>query len=726
MDSAASAGDPGSELAETRRRLAEAEATLEAIRAGNVDALVITDNRGREEVRNILNMGSLANSMFNQVAQPIFIVDAQNRIQRLNQSGFDLAGQDPIGRDFLEALPLRVEAVEALEAADAGSHPLAHWIPKRLHIEALDVNFEHPVLGTRFYLLDANPVETGWDGETGGIVTLMDITARKLAEIQLVVRSGQLRRQLSLLQSITENIPEGLLLLDDEDRVIFSNRAALAILERGEHEVIGSELNALFRPKPDPQDLPNPDPGATGKDAEESQHRCLLERRAGGWLPVQFAFHPLKGKSGEAGRILVMSDISDLVSSELALRQSIEKQQHSQRMEAIGRLAGGIAHDFNNLLLAILGFTDLSLVQVREGTQVHDNLKEVKRAGERAAALTSQLLAYSRKQVLDPKVHDLNDAVRDVQKMLARLMGENIRLEVQLATARLPARYDQSKLQQVMVNMTLNARDAMPGGGTLELRTGQAHIAERDRSGLVRETTRENEEGVPPGDFVFVEIQDTGHGMAAGVLEHLFEPFFTTKEFGKGSGLGLSTAYGIVKQMGGHVQVYSAPGEGSRFRVLFPLAPDTSINRGPGRKEVERAQAGKGERILLVEDEAVVRKLLAKVLLDQGYSVIEAADGEEALERLPGPGETPLSLVVTDIVMDRLGGIGLAERLARLRPGLDVLFISGYADDQHKLPMDGPERPFFAAKPFRPVDFLNQVRRILERKTEPAGPSPIS
>jgi two-component system cell cycle sensor histidine kinase/response regulator CckA len=329
-------------------------------------------------------------------------------------------------------------------------------------------------------------------------------------------------------------------------------------------------------------------------------------------------------------------------------------------------------------------------------------------------------LAYSRKQILDPKVLDLNEAVRDVLKMLGRLVGENIRLEVDAAAGILPARFDLSKLQQVMVNMALNARDAMSEGGALILRTGLAHFAERDRTGMVRETARENEEGIPPGEFTFVEIEDTGHGMSEAVLEHLFEPFFTTKEFGKGSGLGLSTAYGIVKQMGGHVQVYSAPGKGARFRVLFPLAAEADAVREAPRKEVQPASAGRNERILLVEDEPMVRKLLAKVLTDNGYQVIEAADGEEALERLPGPGETPLSLAITDIVMDRMGGIELAGRLAGLRPGLDVLFISGYAEDQHKLVMEGAERPFFAAKPFRPADFLNLVREILERKTEVA------
>jgi PAS domain S-box-containing protein len=701
--------DPATELAEAKRKLAEAEATLEAIRMGNVDALVVSGKGGEEEIRSILNMGSLANSIFNQVAQPVFILDSRDRIQRLNPAAAALVGEACAGKPFLEALPLRTEAGGDVAA-------LRGWADRRARIEALDVELDHPVLGRRSYLVDASTLDTGWGGEPGGIVTLMDITARKLADVQLAVRNGQLRRQFNLLKAITDNIPEGLLLLDEERHVIFHNPAAVSILGAGDTDLAGQDAAAFFRPKSSPE--------AEGylelsmePDAAGGVRRGLLARRDGGWMPVQFALHPLKGETPDgAESILVISDISDLVSSEKALMQSLEKQQHSQKMEAIGRLAGGIAHDFNNLLLAILGFTDLSLVQAREDTQLHDNLKEVKRAGERAAALTAQLLAYSRKQILDPKVHDLNDAVHDVLKMLGRLIGENIRLQVDNTPERLPARFDQAKLQQVLVNMTLNARDAMPEGGTLSLRTGLARITLGDRSGMVRETRRESEDGIPAGEFVYVEIEDTGHGMGEEVLEHLFEPFFTTKEFGKGSGLGLSTAYGIVRQMGGHVQVFSAPGKGSRFRVLFPLARGGSPALSESPSEALPAKTGAGERILLVEDENVVRKLLAKLLTDQGFQVIEAADGEEALRRLPGPGEPPLSLVVTDIVMDRMGGIELAERLSRLRPGLDVLFISGYAEDQHKLPMDGPERPFFAAKPFRPVDFLGMVRTILERK----------
>jgi PAS domain S-box-containing protein len=707
--------DTAAELAETRRRLEEAEAILDAIRMGKVDALAVSGNGGVEEIRAILNLGTLAETIFNQVAQPVFVLDAAGRIQRSNQAARALAGREAEGRLFLEALPLRRE-----DTADNGS--LVACLEGREHIEALDVQLDHPHLGRRFYLLDAHPLDAGWDRDRGVIVSLLDITQRKLVEIQLAVRNNQLKRNFSLLKTITDNIPEGLLLLDEERRVIFHNPAALGILGLDGTDIAGKPVSDLFRPKADRED-----PGylaLEGPEDEAGPRRGVLPGRDGSWTTVQFAFHPLKGEQSEAnGSILVLNDISAQVASEKAIMQSLEKQQHSQKMEAIGRLAGGIAHDFNNLLLAILGFTDLSLVQVREDSQLHENLKEVKRAGERAAALTAQLLAYSRKQILDPKVHDLNDAVNDVLKMLGRIIGENIRLEVETAQERLTARFDQAKLQQVMVNMTLNARDAMPDGGKLFLRTGRADILAGDRTGMVGETRRESEDGIPPGEFAFVEIEDTGHGMGPEILDHLFEPFFTTKEFGRGSGLGLSTAYGIVKQMGGYVQVFSVPGHGSRFRVLFPLARG---RRPPPASEspdeVLPARRGSGERILLVEDETVVRKLLAKVLADQGYQVIEAADGEEALERLPRPEEPPLSLVITDIVMDRMGGIELAGHLARLRPGLDVLFISGYAEDQHKLPMDGPERPFFAAKPFRPADFLNLVRVILERKTAEGKP----
>jgi two-component system cell cycle sensor histidine kinase/response regulator CckA len=709
------------ELDSLKRRLWEAEATLEAIRAGRVDALVISNDKDEDkvEIRTILDMGSLGDSLFNQVAQPIFILDGSYRILRSNQPAQELCGRNPANLPFREALDLRPSGQDGEPAADSapqriGGNTLGDWISEQRHISAMDVYYDHPDLGTRFYLLDANPVVLSWEGSAGGIVTLMDITARKLSEIQLSVRSGQLAHQFNLLKSISDNIAEGLILIDEERKVIFHNPAVLELLDVPETEFLGRDLEDVFRIESETGKLPIVGPKAVphGK-SEVVSHAGKLLGREGRKTPVQYSLYPVKDGDEVRGHILVVSDISERLATERQLLQSVEKQQQSQKMEAIGRLAGGIAHDFNNLLLAILGFTDISLAQIDPLDPIHENLVEVKKAGDKAAALTSQLLAYSRKQMLAPKIHHVNEAIEDLRKMVGRLLGEKIHLEVSLSPDPLWAKIDQSKLQQVLVNMVLNAKDAMPEGGDLSIRTGRLDIRSFDTSGMVGEIRREIEEGFPPGSYACIEIEDTGHGMSESVMERLFEPFFTTKEFGKGSGLGLSTAYGIIRQLGGYMQVFSEVGRGSVFKVILPLSKDAAPEGTAAQSAKTGQPDGKGRVILLVEDEDVVRRLLSKVLMDQGYKVIEATDGEDALRKIPAQGED-LALIVTDLIMDGMGGIELAEHLARIRPEVEILFMSGYAEDQHKLPLVGGEPPFFAAKPFRPVEFLAKVRSILD------------
>jgi two-component system, cell cycle sensor histidine kinase and response regulator CckA len=700
------------ELEITKRKLKEAEATLEAIGAGRVDALVVTDAEDRDEVRAILDMGSLGDSLFNQISQPIFILDSNHRILRSNKPAQDLCGFNPAGRPFSEAVDLH----PADEEDDADVDDLlGNWIEERKHISGLDVFFYHPQLGTRFYLVDANPVVLSWEGVEGGIVTLMDITARKLSEIQLTVKSAQLKEQFNLLKSVSDNIAEGLILVDEDRKIMFQNPAVLQLLGIPESEAVGRDLQEVFRIEPETGKFP-----VVGKDAAPAlgtdiiTHAGKLMARDGRATPVQFSFYPVKDGDEVRGSIVVVSDISERLASERQLRLSVEKQQQSQKMEAIGRLAGGIAHDFNNLLLAILGFTDITLAQIDTGTSVHENLSEVKKAGEKAAALTGQLLAYSRKQVLAPRIRRLNDSIEDLRNMVGRLIGEKIRLQVELSPEPLLVEIDQSKLQQVLVNMVLNAKDAMPEGGNLSIRTGRTEVASHDVRGMVGEVLRESGEGIPPGNYASIDIEDTGHGMTAGVMERLFEPFFTTKEFGRGSGLGLSTAYGIIRQLGGHIQVFSQESHGSCFKVLLPLSKKTSSD-GVAIVPQPVTTEGNGRVILLVEDEDVVRRLLAKVLKDSGFRVIEARSGEDALMKMPESGED-LALIVTDLIMDGMGGEELAEHLIRIRPGVEILFMSGYAEDQHKLPMPGGRAPFFAGKPFRPVEFLAKVRSILDAK----------
>ncbi len=699
------------ELESTRQKLRESEATLEAIRLGKVDALVVSGEPGKDQIRVILDMGSLGDSLFNQIAQPIFILDDGYRILRSNQPAQELCGFNPVGRLFPDTVPFHpTDEGEENDFKDL----LGKWIAEGKHISGLGVYYDHPEWGTRFYLLDANPVTLSWEGVQGGIMTLMDITARKLSELRLAVKSDQLRHQFNLLKSVSDNIAEGLILVDVDRKIIFRNPAMLELLGVQEPDLLGRDLHEVFRVETEPEKEPFIAADPSHKTGQEFVTQVgKLMARDGRITPVQFSYYPVKDGEKVRGSIIVVSDNSERVASERQLRLSVEKQQQSQKMEAIGRLAGGVAHDFNNLLLAILGFTDLSLALIEQGTPIYENLVEVKKAGEKAAAITGQLLAYSRKQILAPTIRRVNDSIEDLRNMLGHLLGENISLQVDLSPDPLWVEVDQRKLQQVLVNLVLNARDAMPGGGKLFIRTGRLDIESNDVSGMVGEVLRETDEGMPPGSYAFIEIEDTGTGMSWAVLEHLFEPFFTTKEFGKGSGLGLSTAFGIIRQMGGHMQVFSQESRGSLFRVILQLRSRPAVAEDAPSMTPTDLHEGHGRFIMLVEDEEVVRRLLAKVLKDSGYLVIEAKNGEDALAKLPDQ-NTDLVLVVTDLLMDGMGGIELAERLKSLRPGVDILFMSGYTEDQHKLPLIGGESPNFMAKPFRPGDFLAKVHSIIE------------
>ncbi|MDB5106160.1 MAG: domain S-box-containing protein [Fibrobacteres bacterium] len=692
-------------------RLAEAEATLDAISHGSVDALVVTAGKDREEVRVILDMGYLGDSLFNQVAQPIFILDHAYRIVRSNGPAQLMCGRNPTSLPFSEAVTLLPTLESDFPVPDELA---ADWIGEGKHLSALEVCHQHPLRGMRYYLLDANPVALSWEGVQGGMVTLVDITERKLAEIQSSVMSGQLRQQFTFMKSISDNIAEGLILVDEDQKVIFQNPAASQMMQIPESEAAGEDVTEVFRIESEAGgrlSLDWTDPGVV----EGAARRAWVRGRNGSRTPVQYSIYPIKDGEKLRGNILVVGNISERLTSERQLHLSMEKQQQSQKMEAIGRLAGGIAHDFNNLLLVILGFTDMILQQPGLDPAVEDSLREVRKAGEKAASLTGQLLAYSRKQVLAPKLRPINEAVLDIRKMIGRFVGDNIHVDLDLTPEILEVEIDLAKLQQVLVNMILNAKDAMPDGGTLSIRTGRMETSGRDRSGMAGEIAHESGDGVPPGSYAYIEIQDTGSGMSEAVMERLFEPFFTTKEFGKGSGLGLSTAYGIVLQLGGHLQVFSEVGKGSRFRVILPLAKNQSFPSVPAKSANLPSQMGAGKVVLLVEDEDMVRRLLARLLKENGFTVLEARNGEDALAKLPAP-ETPIDLVVTDLLMAGMGGIELAKRLAEVRPGLEILFISGYREDQYNMPLIAGQPPYFVAKPFGPSEFLAKIRSILEKK----------
>ena len=390
------------------------------------------------------------------------------------------------------------------------------------------------------------------------------------------------------------------------------------------------------------------------------------------------------------------------IARDISERKQLEDQlRHSQKMEAIGRLAGGIAHDFNNLLTAIIGYSQLALGRLSSDDAMRKEIDEINNAGLRAAALTNQLLAFSRKQLPQPRVLDLNVSVCGLQKMLQRLIGEDLQLIIKPASDRAHVKADPGHVEQVIMNLAVNARDAMDEGGTLTIETTVLEL----------ETGSGHDPPIPSGPYVVLSINDTGAGMDPETMSHIFEPFFTTKEQGKGTGLGLSTVYGIVKQSGGHISVASKRGRGTTFKVWLPRVEQEA--EPPHREESNQLPRGT-ETVLLVEDDELVRKFAGRVLRELGYTLLEASNGEEALDLIQEHEADKIDLMLTDVVMPQLGGKALADRVRCMRPEVKVLFASGHTDKLVPNGKLGEEMDSFLHKPFTPSSLADKVRHALD------------
>jgi PAS domain S-box-containing protein len=501
------------------------------------------------------------------------------------------------------------------------------------------------------------------------------------------------------LASLVASSEDAIIGLDPDCNVTDWNVGAEHLFGTSAEEISGRSIFVLI--PPDDLDTVNRKLARVRSGEPVEPYEAVRLRKDGDRVPVSVRLSAVPDEAGGiSGYSLIYRDLTHA-------RRLEDKVRQSQKMDAIGQLAGGVAHDFNNILTVINGYSEILMGKFRHDESTRGLVKQVHEAGVRAASLTNQLLAFSRKQVLQPQVVDLNRTVRQTEKMLCRLIGEDVSLATVLEPALAHVKVDHGQFEQVIMNLAVNSRDAMPAGGKLTIETSNVELDE---------AYAEAHPEAWPGRYVLLAVSDTGTGMDAATKARVFEPFFTTKGVGKGTGLGLSMVHGIVKQSGGHVALYTEPGHGTVFKIYLPAVEGL---HAPRVSHEEVADSPKGaETILLVEDEEAVRRLTRMTLEGSGYKVLEASHGGEAV-RLAEQYGGPIHLLVSDVVMPEMGGRILSERLTASRPGLKVVFLSGYTDDavvRHGVIESGTA---FVQKPFSPGALARKVREVLDGTTIP-------
>ncbi|NOX37730.1 MAG: PAS domain S-box protein [Calditrichaeota bacterium] len=505
----------------------------------------------------------------------------------------------------------------------------------------------------------------------------------------------QAEQERTLLAHALRSIREAVTITDLNDTIIFVNEAFCKIYGYTREEVIGKPIHIIRSPNNDPEKVRQilPQTLAGGWQGE------LLNRRKNGEeFPIFLSTSVIYDRESQPIALIgVASDITE--------RKQLEAQLfQAQKMEAVGRLAGGVAHDFNNILTIINGYSELLLSQIPQDSPMYKPVQQILMASEKASELTSQLLAFSRRQIVQPRVVNLNEIIRDLTNMLRRLIGEDVDLIIHLDPEAGNVKIDPNQVEQVLMNLVVNARDAMPNGGKLIIETANVELDDH---------YIEKHMGARQGRYVMLAVTDTGVGMDRETQQHIFEPFFTTKEKGKGTGLGLATVYGIIKQNNGFIWVYSEPGKGSTFKIYLPRVEEKAIPSTSSGNRLTADSLQGTETIMVVEDDEAVRKLIRSVLSERGYRLIEARQGREALEIARNLQE-PIHLLLTDVVMPEMSGGELAQQIRRYFPDVKVLYISGYTDNM--VLREGRLNPgeHFIQKPFSPILLLETIRKMLQ------------
>ncbi len=557
------------------------------------------------------------------------------------------------------------------------------------------------IVDSRFWgVIGFDTPETGYEWDESEVSTISTIAGSISSAIARHHAEESLRRSEEHFRSLIENASDLILMVDSRGDVLYASPSVARIL--GLEGTPLDRINFFNHIHTEDwnvmRDIFESD---SGQPFDNTLHQFRVRHQGGEWRDMECAFRRIRNEQGMIQFIINARDITERIRTEQALRRSGELLRHSQKMEAVGRLAGGVAHDFNNLLTAILGYSDLLVEQIPDGHAWKKEILEISGAAARAHSLTRQLLAFSRRQVLEPKSLDLNLVVMEMERLLKRLISENILLVTSLDPAACNVKVDRGQIEQVIANLCLNARDAMPEGGELRIVTQQKKLRETLTHGMVT---------VPPGDYVQLTVTDTGEGIADDAKPHIFEPFFTTKEVGKGTGLGLSMVYGIVEQSAGYILFDSTVDVGSSFMIYFPRTP--AAETAPAERPMP-SQAGGPEHILLIEDDKIVRELSIRILESKGYHVTTRENGEQGLEYFTRHSGS-IDLVLTDIIMPRMSGLSFAQAARKLKPEQRIVFMSGYAEDHQPASHEVGDGRNYIQKPFTVSTLCSKVREILD------------
>ncbi len=620
--------------------------------------------------------------LFDSAGDAIFIHDREGRILAVNAMACERYGYTRS-----EFLCMTVAMVDTPEQSVHAPARIAHLMEQGM----LQFETVHGRKDGMPISVDVKARKITWNGEPATMSICRDITERKKAE-------DMLRKSEEFNRNILESIGQGLIVIDRNYSIISANRAYCEQQHASAEDIVGKScyLSSHHIGRPCFEVEADCSPKRTFETGQPARGQHVHQDHAGNSVNVEIRSFPLKDGSGAVTSVIVI--IEDITE-----RRKLEEQlRQAQKMEAVGQLAGGVAHDFNNILTAIMGHAYILQMKIGEDDPLRRDIEQILTSSTRAANLTQSLLAFSRKQIINPKPVNLNETVRQVERFLHRLIGEDITFDIKIAPEAVWVMADHGQIEQVLMNLATNARDAMPDGGLL--------VIETDRVELNDEFIAVQGNG-KSGDYAMISVSDTGTGMDEHTKRKIFEPFFTTKEEGKGTGLGLSIVYGIIKQHNGFINVYSEPGKGTTFKLYMPLIAASAEKEQP---EKVIAPAGGTETLLLAEDDQATRDLSKQVLEQFGYTVIVASDGAEAMEKFI-ENKDRVKMVIMDVIMPKKNAKEVYDEIRKLAPEMKMLFTSGYtAEIIHKQGVLD-EGLAFLSKPASPMAFLNKVREVLDQ-----------